>query len=82
MLDRYELKKQEPEKSVESKSKSKEPSSSNKKDDDPKEEVESEGKYELHISNISLKATENELRKLFEEYGGIYRVKLLKRGTM
>lgn len=34
--------------------------------DDEKHDVESEGKYELHISNISLKATESELRKLCE----------------
>jgi RNA recognition motif-containing protein len=79
LLDKYELKKQEPEKSSEPKTK--EPSNP-KKNDDAKDDVESEGKYELHISNISLKANENELRKLFEEYGSIYRVKLLKRGTM
>lgn len=47
-----------------------------------KQDVESEGKYELHISNISLKATESDLRKLFETYGEIYRVKLIKRSTM
>lgn len=37
---------------------------------------------ELHVSNISLKATEDDLRKLFEDYGEIMRIKLLKRGTM
>jgi RNA recognition motif-containing protein len=50
--------------------------------DDEKHDVESEGKYELHISNISLKATESELRKLCESHGETYRVKLLRRGTM
>ena len=71
------MKKQEPV----SEPKTKEANVSSKKED-AKEEVESEGKYELHISNISLKATESELRTLFEGYGNIYRVKLLKRGTM
>ena len=79
LLERYELKKQELEKSAEPKAKE---ANISKKSEDAKDDVESEGKYELHISNISLKATENELRKLFEEYGNIYRVKLLKRGTM
>lgn len=37
---------------------------------------------ELHVSNIALKASEEDLRGLFEEYGEIYRIKLLKRGTM
>lgn len=37
---------------------------------------------ELHVSNIALKASEDELRGLFEGYGDIYRIKLLKRGTM
>jgi len=79
VLDRYELKKAEPEKPSEPKTKE---TKEYTKKEDAKEEVEGEGNYELHISNISLKANENELRKLFEEYGNIYRVKLLKRGTM
>jgi len=36
----------------------------------------------LHVSNISLKVAEDELNSLFREYGEIYRIKLLKRGTM
>ena len=79
LLERYELKKNEPE--VKSEPKPKEANSS-KKNDDKTDDVDSDNKFELHISNISLKANENELRKLFEEYGPIYRVKLLKRGTM
>ena len=47
-----------------------------------KQEVESEGKYELHVSNISMKAQESDLRPLFEQYGEVYRIKLLKRDTM
>lgn len=37
---------------------------------------------ELHVSNISLKANENELQKLFEDFGEVLRIKMLKRGTM
>ena len=37
---------------------------------------------ELHVSNISLKASEGELRKLFEDFGSVSRIKMLKRGTM
>lgn len=37
---------------------------------------------ELHVSNISLKANETELKELFEQHGVIKRIKLMKRGTM
>ena len=37
---------------------------------------------ELHVSNISLKASEDELMKLFEDFGEVSRIKMLKRGTM
>lgn len=37
---------------------------------------------ELHVSNISLKASEGELKKIFEDYGEVSRIKMLKRGTM
>ena len=37
---------------------------------------------ELHVSNISLKASEGEVRKLFEDFGDVTRIKMLKRGTM
>lgn len=57
------------------------PNPSDSKGND-KHEVESEGKYELHVSNISPKATESDLKPLFEQYGEVYRIKLLKRDTM
>lgn len=38
-----------------------------------------ESNIELHVSNISLKTTEDDLRKLFEKYGSIQRIKMLKR---
>lgn len=58
-----------------------------KKEKEPRETAKhEEGKQsdniELHVSNISLKATEDDLRQLFEEYGELLRIKLLKRGTM
>ena len=37
---------------------------------------------ELHVSNISLKASEGELKKIFEDFGEVLRIKMLKRGTM
>jgi RNA recognition motif-containing protein len=54
-----------------------------KKERKPEEgKTNDENNIELHVSNISLKASEDDLRKLFEDYGEIYRIKLLKRGTM
>lgn len=84
LLEKYELKKTETEgKASESKEKEKSVTKKNEEEkNNDKQDVESEGKYELHISNISLKATESDLRKLFETYGEIYRVKLIKRSTM
>lgn len=46
------------------------------------EEGKDNDNIELHVSNISLKANEQDLRELFEEHGEILRIKLLKRGTM
>lgn len=52
----------------------------NKNEDSrPKQEGDN---IELHVSNISLKATESELSKLFEDFGEVLRIKMLKRGTM
>ena len=65
LLERYELKTEEPEVPAEVTRKDASPTKKTGKDDE-KQDVESEGKYELHISNISLKATESDLRKLFE----------------
>jgi len=49
----------------------------------PKVEERKDGdNIELHVSNIALKANEDELRELFADYGEIFRIKLLKRGTM
>lgn len=80
ILERYELVTEPPEEPTDTQNR--EASPSKKAADADRQEVESEGKYELHVSNISLKATESDLRKLFEGYGDIYRVKLLRRGTM
>lgn len=56
------------------------------KDKSYKKQDENKGQdgdnIELHVSNISLKATEGDIRTLFEEYGEISRVKLIKRGPM
>ena len=52
----------------------------------PKKEEDTKGgdgdNIELHVSNIAIKATEDELRGLFEEYGEILRIKMIKRSTM
>ena len=47
-----------------------------------KREEGKEGDIELHVSNISFKASEEDLKILFEEYGECLRVKLMKRGSM
>lgn len=54
------------------------PEEKEKKEGKHEEGKASEG-FELHVSNISLKANEDDLKKLFEKYGEILRVKMLKR---
>jgi RNA recognition motif-containing protein len=34
------------------------------------------------VSNIHLDVSENDLKKMFEDYGEVYRIKMLKRGKM
>lgn len=46
------------------------------------EEGKAGDNIELHVSNISLKTSEDDLRKLFEKYGEISRIKMLKRQNM
>lgn len=46
------------------------------------EEGKAGDNIELHVSNISLKAGEDDLRKLFEKHGEITRIKILKRQNM
>lgn len=52
----------------------------------PKKEIKreegKEGDIELHVSNISHKVTEEDLKGLFEEYGEVLRIKMMKRGSM